>query len=181
MSAVFDLRLECEAASDRVAPYVRRTPVEPSPILAGDSNSRLLLKLENLQRMGSFKLRGAVNALRLLSPEERAIAVRLLGYPESSIGRLMTPDFIAVRSDWTVAQSLEHIRRNGQDSETLNVINVVDEQGKLSSSRRSVSCSPPPPPPPADVILENVDEPPFAPFAPEEPAAPPLPIVIGYA
>lgn len=75
MSAVFDLRLECEAASDRVAPYVRRTPVESSPILAGDGDRRVHLKLENLQRTGSFKLRGAVNALRQLSPEERARGV----------------------------------------------------------------------------------------------------------
>ena len=46
--------------------------------------------------------------LALLSPEERRIAVGLLGYPEDSIGRLMTPDFISVRGDWTVAQALEH-------------------------------------------------------------------------
>ncbi len=74
--------------------------------------------------------------LALLTPEERLVARQLLGYPEDSIGRLMTPDFIAIRADWTVAQTLEHIRRNGQDSETLNVINVVDDQGKLIDDLR---------------------------------------------
>jgi len=51
--------------------------------------------------------------LALLTPEERAVSVTLLGYPEGSIGRLMTPDYVGVRQDWTVEQVLEHIRRHG--------------------------------------------------------------------
>ena len=43
----------------------------------------------------------------------------------------MTPDFIAVHDDWTVKEVLDYVRENGQDSETLNVIYVVDERGKL--------------------------------------------------
>ena len=69
--------------------------------------------------------------IRLLTPEERNVAQALLGYPEGSVGRLMTPDFIAVREDWTVEQVLNYIREHGRDSETLNVIYVVDERGKL--------------------------------------------------
>jgi len=69
--------------------------------------------------------------IRLLTPEERRIAQALLGYPEGSVGRLMTPDFIAVYENWTVQQVLDYIREHGQDSETLNVIYVVDEHGKL--------------------------------------------------
>jgi magnesium transporter len=68
---------------------------------------------------------------RLLTPEERRVATALLGYPEDSVGRLMTPDFIAVREDWTVQRVLDYIREHGQDSETLNVIYVVDDRGKL--------------------------------------------------
>ena len=75
-------------------------------------------------------------ALALLSPEERIVARDLLGYPEDSIGRLMTPDYVTVRSDWTVTASLEHIRRVGEDSETLNVIPVVDERGVLIDDLR---------------------------------------------
>ena len=69
--------------------------------------------------------------LALLTPEERAVAVRLLGYPEGSIGRLMTPHYIAVREDWTIAEVLDYVRVNGRDSETLNVIYVVDDTGRL--------------------------------------------------
>ena len=69
--------------------------------------------------------------LSLLTPKERAIAVTLLGYPEHSVGRLMTPDYVAVREDWTVQQVLDYVRTHGQDSETLNVIYVVDPQGVL--------------------------------------------------
>jgi magnesium transporter len=69
--------------------------------------------------------------LALLTPEERAEAVQLLGYPDGSIGRLMTPHYVRVKEDWTVAHVLEHIRTHGEDSETLNVIYVVDEGGLL--------------------------------------------------
>lgn len=69
--------------------------------------------------------------LKLLSPAERAVTLKLLGYPEESVGRLMTPDYIAVKSDWTVREALNFIRNYGHDSETINVIYVVDEKGKL--------------------------------------------------
>ncbi len=69
--------------------------------------------------------------IRLLTPEERRIAQALLGYPEGSVGRLMTPDLVAVDASWTVGEVLAHIREHGQDSETLNVIYVVDDRGKL--------------------------------------------------
>lgn len=66
-----------------------------------------------------------------LSPEQRKIAQQLLGYPEYSVGRLMTPDYIAVREFWTVQQTLDFIRANGQDKETLNVVFVIDHRGQL--------------------------------------------------
>lgn len=69
--------------------------------------------------------------LALLTPEELTVAVSLLGYPEGSIGRLMTPDYVRVRDDWTVEQVLDHIRRHGSDSETLSIIYVVNERGVL--------------------------------------------------
>lgn len=69
--------------------------------------------------------------LKLLSPEERAVASKLLGYPEDSIGRLMTTDYIAVKMDWTVEQVLDHIRAYGHDSETISMIYVVDDNNIL--------------------------------------------------
>ena len=69
--------------------------------------------------------------IQLLTPEERRVATALLGYPEDSVGRLMTPDFIAVHEDWTVQQVLDYVREHGRDSETLNFVYVVDDRGKL--------------------------------------------------
>ena len=69
--------------------------------------------------------------IKLLTPEERHVAQALLGYPEGSVGRLMTPDFIAVHEDWTVQQVLDFVREFGRDSETLNILYVVDDHNKL--------------------------------------------------
>lgn len=69
--------------------------------------------------------------LTLLSPEDLKEARQLLGYPEQSIGRLTTPDFVSVRADWTVVQALEHIRQYGKYSETINRIYVTDNNGRL--------------------------------------------------
>jgi magnesium transporter len=69
--------------------------------------------------------------LSLLTPQESAEAATLLKYPRGVVGRLMTTHYIAVREDWTIAQVLEYIRKYGENSETLNVIYVVDAQGVL--------------------------------------------------
>ncbi|NVO30894.1 magnesium transporter [Hymenobacter lapidiphilus] len=69
--------------------------------------------------------------IQTLSEPERKITLELLGYPEYSVGRLMTPDYIAIREHWTVQQVLEYIRRHGGQSETLSVLYVTDERGKL--------------------------------------------------
>ena len=73
----------------------------------------------------------AKQLIRLLSAEERKIAQTLLGYPENSVGRLMTPDYIAVRPEWTIEETLKFIRENAEDKETLNIVYVIDEKGKL--------------------------------------------------
>ena len=69
--------------------------------------------------------------LQLLSPEEKAIAQGLLNYPDGSVGRLMTPDLLRVRDEWSVQQVLDYVRANGSDSETLHVLYVTDERGRL--------------------------------------------------
>lgn len=81
--------------------------------------------------------RSAVNELlKLLPLAERAVALKLLGYPENSVGRLMTTDYLTIKLHWTVKHVLEHIRRYGHDSETINFIYVVDDQGKLIDDLR---------------------------------------------
>jgi magnesium transporter len=74
--------------------------------------------------------------LNLLSPQERHLASKLLGYAENSVGRLMTPHFVRVRPHWTVAHALDHIRRYGLDSETMSLIYVIDENGRLIDDLR---------------------------------------------
>ncbi len=74
--------------------------------------------------------------LALLTPAERAVALTLLGYPERSVGRLMTPHYVAVREHWTVGEVLDYVRAHGRDSETLNVLYVADEQGLLIDDLR---------------------------------------------
>ena len=69
--------------------------------------------------------------VQLLAKEEREIATRLLGYPEESIGRLMTPEYVAIKPYYTVEEALDHIRKFGRNSETLNVIYVVNDQWQL--------------------------------------------------
>jgi magnesium transporter len=69
--------------------------------------------------------------LALLTPKERSVALTLLGYPEKSVGRLMTPNYVAVREQWSVREVLDYVREHGQDSETLNHVYVVDDQGLL--------------------------------------------------
>jgi magnesium transporter len=73
----------------------------------------------------------AKRLIQLLSADERKVAQTLLGYPENSVGRLMTPEYIAVKQDWTISETLDYIRKNGADSETLNVIYVINGKGVL--------------------------------------------------
>jgi len=74
--------------------------------------------------------------LSTLSPEERKLASQFLGYGENTVGRLMTPHFVRVKSHWTVTQALDHIRRYGMDSETMSVLYVIDEEDKLIDDLR---------------------------------------------
>jgi magnesium transporter len=69
--------------------------------------------------------------IKLLDPEERKITLSLLGYPEDSVGRLMTPDYVFVYEHNTVEEVFDTIRKYAKNSETIDVIYVIDEQGEL--------------------------------------------------
>jgi len=69
--------------------------------------------------------------IKLLDPEERKITLSLLGYPENSIGRLMTPDYVYVYPWNTIEEVFATIRKYGKDSETINVIYIINEKGEL--------------------------------------------------
>jgi magnesium transporter len=74
--------------------------------------------------------------IKLLTPEERKITLSLFGYPENSVGRLMTPDYVYVFENNTVAEVLETIRKIGKNSETIDVIYVINEKGELQDDIR---------------------------------------------
>lgn len=69
--------------------------------------------------------------IKTLNPEERKITLELLGYPENSVGRLMTPDYVYVNENNTVNEVLDIIRKFANSTETIDVIYVIDEQGIL--------------------------------------------------
>jgi len=70
-------------------------------------------------------------SINLLNPQERRIALKLLGYDADSIARLMTPYYIQIRKEWTVKRCLEQIKKVGKKMETMNHLYVVDEKNQL--------------------------------------------------
>lgn len=74
--------------------------------------------------------------IKLLEPDERKIALQSLGYPEDSVGRLMTPDYIFVYVNDSVEDVFQTIRRQARGTETIDVIYVINEQGELVDDLR---------------------------------------------
>jgi magnesium transporter len=95
--------------------------------MAPDDRTALLAELPTEQ---------AERLINLLDDEQRVIARALLDYSEDSVGRLMTPDYVVVRKEWTMRHVLDHIRAHGRDSETLNVIYIVDDKNRLIDDLR---------------------------------------------
>ncbi len=102
--------------------------------LSGVKLNSIIKSLPPDDRTALFgKLKGDVLAkmITLLSPEDRKESLALLGYEEDSVGRLMTPDYVTVRPHWTISRVLAYIRRVGKNSETIDVIYVLDKNGEL--------------------------------------------------
>ena len=72
--------------------------------------------------------------LQILSPDQRRVTTQLLGYDEDSAGREMTPLFVDLHSDMTVAQALERIRRLAIDRETIYECYVMDRRRHLAGT-----------------------------------------------
>lgn len=85
--------------------------------------------------------------IKLLDPEERKITLSMLGYPEDSVGRLMTPDYVYVYRHNTISEVFDTIRKHGKNSETIDVIYVIDGNGELVDDIRI-----------RDVILASPDK-----------------------
>jgi len=102
-------------------------------------SAELLNKMEPDDRTSFFEdLPNEVvrELVKTLVPEERKITLSLLGYPENSVGRLMTPDYVYVYEYNTVAEVLDIIRGVGKNTETIDVIYVIDKHGELLDDLR---------------------------------------------
>ncbi len=141
---LFEVDPTARAVLFRLLP--RETASEVFALLEGEEQNKLLKELTQEETRALLadlspddrallfeELPGPVTQklLNLLSPEDLQETRHLLGYPPESVGRLMTPDYIAVRPEWTIAQVLEHVRAKGRDSETADVLYVVDSSWKL--------------------------------------------------
>jgi magnesium transporter len=114
--------------------------------LAPDDRTALL---EELPSVATQKL------LSLLSPAERKIATDLLGYPKSSIGRRMTPEYVAIKQNWNAGEVLEHLRRESHKRDSINQLYVVDDQGRLVDYVRLRNLVVADPKTPVVELLEN--------------------------
>ncbi|MCH8569380.1 MAG: magnesium transporter [Balneolales bacterium] len=102
--------------------------------LTDEENRHLLTNMapdDRTMLLGEMPGQITQKLLNLLNPQDLREARKLLGYPEESVGRLMTPDYVAVRPSWTVAQCLDHMRAMGSKSETLHMIYVTDTSWNL--------------------------------------------------
>lgn len=126
---------DIRAAADRIQPHVLRTPTLSGEALAG---ADIWLKAENLQRTGSFKVRGAVNAILQLSPEQRQRGVITLSagnhgialaYVAQSLG---IPCVAVVREDAAMAK-IQAIRRYGAE---IVLTPAAEWQASLEAEQR---------------------------------------------
>jgi magnesium transporter len=96
-----------------------------SKVLNSISSDDLLIFLSNLKGVELSE------AVEYLNEENKKEAHSLLGYPKESVARLINTEFATIKKEMTIQQAMEHLRKHHQDSETANVVYVVDDEGKL--------------------------------------------------
>ncbi len=116
--------------------------------LKDDSVRQLMEEIDPDDRARLLDEVPAMVAKRLmagLSPAERAITANLLGYPESSAGHIMTPEYVSLRASMTVQEAIQKVRTQGRGAETIYTLPVTDDRRTLvgiTSLRRLVLASP---------------------------------------
>jgi len=146
---IIDLPPEEEGIIFRLMPRERATqvfeylPVETQRGLVKSLNHEQLQQLVNEMTPDDRtrlleELPGEVTRqlLDTLSPEELKTARELLGYPPGTAGRYMTPEYVALPPDITAREAIDLIRGMGRGKETLNVIYIINERGKLLEDLR---------------------------------------------
>ena len=116
------------------------TAIDQQKIIENMSENDIAELLENISPddrtyfLESIPEEMSQKILKLLGSEEREIASWLLAYPEGSVGRMMTPEYIAIKPDWTVEEAFEYVRSNIEESETYTTIYVLDSKKTLIGS-----------------------------------------------
>lgn len=96
-----------------------------SKILNSISSDDLLIFLSNLKGVELSE------TLEYLNEKNKKAAHNLLGYPKESVARLINTEFVTIKKEMTIEEAMAHLRKHHQDSETANVVYVVDAEGKL--------------------------------------------------
>jgi magnesium transporter len=123
-----------EQASDL---FAELDPEQRDTLLGGltdEETRRLLADLppdDRTQLLADLPGEVTQRLLNLLSRDDLRETRLLLGFPEESVGRLMTPDYVAVRPDWPISRALAHIRARGRGIETIGTIYVTDSSWHL--------------------------------------------------
>lgn len=129
-----------------------------SDLLESLSSNEVQTTLENLpsdERTELFEEMPAGIVKRyitMLSPENRRRALEILNYPEDSVGRLVTTEYIDISSEMTCIEVLERIRRIGLRKETIYYLYVIDATRKLAGivSLRDIVLNP------ENAIIKNI-------------------------
>jgi magnesium transporter len=112
-------------------------PIDQQQVLDGLRDDRVIHLIEQLdpddraRLLDEMPAKVANRLLNQLSPTERRLTTILLGYPEDSAGRLMTPEFVSLRDAMTVEEAMAKIRREGLDAETVYALPVLDDERHL--------------------------------------------------
>jgi len=133
--ALIIFRLVPESKSAQVFTYLGKTiGIELIKRLSGEHIKQLLSEMSPDDRVSLVdNLPGNLiqRVLNSMEPDDLLEVKKLLGYPENSVGRIMTTKYVRIKPEWTIEKSMQHIRDWGKSAETINVIYVVDENSKL--------------------------------------------------
>jgi magnesium transporter len=132
--AVAFLLLPREIAADAFTELPKQTQQQLMHDLTNEQLAQMFDEMDPDDRAELFEeMPGQLvtQILSMMRPEERRSTRVVLGYPADSVGRLMTPEYLALKPSWTVQQGLNHIRLCGRDAETVDVLYVIDDRGQL--------------------------------------------------
>lgn len=132
---------EVREAAARIASVVTHTPLIPSPALSAIAGGEVLLKLECMQVSGSFKIRGALNALLMLTPEQRARGVVASSAGNHGRGIAMAAERLGVVATVFVPSTAPAIKRDGiaAHGATVNATNPNYDAAEAAARRHASS------------------------------------------